>query len=206
MGCKSCIYSLLTLWLAIGVSSCEDKETKLAIEREQARKDSLLRIHDDVLTKYTELKMRTEGASDSLNRIIRENEEVEQARMDREARERQEEKEARRRQEEEQRRIERERGPRWIDGSWNISVTWQNPYTGAVLLTRSSLQIDWEDQTLICVTITSPDNDRTTVRGRYTITDGLEGIPLAISCKGQYWEIDERNHRIGFGDGRWYTK
>ncbi|MDE6269863.1 MAG: hypothetical protein K2M12_03280 [Muribaculaceae bacterium] len=168
----------------------------MAIEREKAKKDSLLSVHRTIISDLITSKQTHKSYKDSVYSVLQDNERCENERLKLEHEEwKQEREEATR-----ARLAEEKKGPEWINGSWNITTTFVNPLTGSVSMVKSSLQIDREDQFISSVTISYPDNQRITVMGNYTIRDGV------IHCKDYYWDLDMTNHRIGYGDGKYYTK
>lgn len=199
----------LSFFIALGVSftSCGGKETRLEIAKEQSAKDSLDQINKQLHHDMDQMMAQHFSDQEIYLRELNDSIRSENERTDKEYQIYKKEqgrikKEEERRRKEEERRREEEmgKGPRWLNGSWNITTQFQNPYTGEISLVKSSINIDWEEQFLTCITIQYPSNDRSSVIGRYTISNG------AIHCKDSYWDIDEINHRIGFGGGKYYTK
>lgn len=210
---KLLFHNIFMLAIILFMTSCGGKETEFAIKKEQSRKDSLEQINKKILHDMSQMMAQHYSDVESVIKETEDSVRTENRRTQREYEIYQKEQERikyeeeqRRKEEERRRKEEEEKGPRWLDGSWNITTRFHNPFNGQTYLVKGSLLIDWEKQHLVCVTISYPDNERETVVGYYKVTRNLDKVNFAITCKGQYWEIDERNHRIGFGNGDYYTK
>lgn len=84
-------------------------------------------------------------------------------------------------------------GPEWINGSWVFKGTTQG-FFGPMRI-NAALNIDRANQRLALV------NDNSVLAsGRYEVRDGT------IYCGDTYLKLDEKNHRIDFGNGCWMTK
>lgn len=84
-------------------------------------------------------------------------------------------------------------GPEWINGIWEVntvisSVVGPVRVSGKLCINRRNKQL-----VSIC-------NGSVVARGIYYVTDNK------ITCEGLYIMIDERNHRLEFGDGIYYRK
>lgn len=88
---------------------------------------------------------------------------------------------------------EDKKGPEWINGTW--------VYKGHVttrlgtMYVNIALDINRSKQTLVCV-----DGRDVLESGKYKVYNG------AIHCNSSYFDLDEVNHRIDFGDGVYLHK
>ena len=87
-----------------------------------------------------------------------------------------------------------EAGPSWIDGTWTYSG-YIDTFFGTRMKTNSTLTINRSNRTLVF------KGDGSVIeQGKYSVYDG------AIHCNSTYFNLDEKNHRIEFGNGEYYTK
>lgn len=94
---------------------------------------------------------------------------------------------------ERQLRSESAKGPQWIDGMWRYEG-YVTTRMGSMYI-NSALKIDRDRQTLVWV-----DGNQVMESGKYEVYDG------SIHCNSSYWELDEVNHRIGIGYGKYFFK
>ncbi|MBD5197091.1 MAG: WG repeat-containing protein [Bacteroidales bacterium] len=97
------------------------------------------------------------------------------------------------REHERQLRSESAKGPQWIDGMWRYEG-YISTRMGSIYV-NSALKIDRDRQTLVWV-----DGSDVMESGKYEVYDG------SIHCNSSYWELDEANHRIGIGNGKYFFK
>lgn len=92
-----------------------------------------------------------------------------------------------------QKEQDEKKGPEWINGTW--------AYKGHVttrlgtMYVNIALDINRSKQTLVCV-----DGRDVVESGKYKVYNG------AIHCNSSYFDLDEINHRIDFGDGVYLHK
>lgn len=85
------------------------------------------------------------------------------------------------------------KGPEWINGTW-VYKGYVNTRMGTMYV-NAALDIDRSRQTLVCV-----EGRDVLESGKYKVYNG------AIHCNSSYFDLDEVNHRIDFGDGVYLHK
>lgn len=85
------------------------------------------------------------------------------------------------------------KGPEWINGTW-VYKGYVSTRMGTMYV-NVALEIDRERQMLVCV-----EGRDVLESGKYKVYNG------EIHCNSTYYELDEANHRIDFGDGVYLHK
>lgn len=88
---------------------------------------------------------------------------------------------------------EDKKGPEWINGTW-VYKGYVSTRMGTMYV-NVALEIDRERQMLVCV-----EGRDVLESGKYNVYNG------EIHCNSTYYELDEANHRIDFGDGVYLHK
>ena len=92
-----------------------------------------------------------------------------------------------------QKEQDEKKGPEWINGTW-VYKGYVNTRMGTMYV-NVALDIDRSRQTLVCV-----EGRDVLESGKYKVYNG------AIHCNSSYFDLDEVNHRIDFGDGVYLRK
>ena len=92
-----------------------------------------------------------------------------------------------------QKEQDEKKGPEWINGTW-VYKGYVNTRMGTMYV-NVALDIDRSRQTLVCV-----EGRDVLESGKYKVYNG------AIHCNSSYFDLDEVNHRIDFGDGVYLHK